>query len=97
MAADRKYIVGQYEEYYNSLRGEGNASSKASSFISDVNTLVTEFSNISSIMTYWSGEAKDAMTNEAMASILKEFSITQKNMQESLGPAFIRINEIKRR
>lgn len=87
MAADRKYIVGQYEEYYNSLRGEGNASSKASSFISDVNTLVTEFSNISSIMTYWSGEAKDAMTNEAMASILKEFSITQKNMQESLGPA----------
>ena len=87
MAASRRYLIGIYEEYYKALQGEENATLNASSFISDVNQMVIEFSNISQIMNYWSGEAKDAMTNNALTTILKEFSTTQENIQETLAPA----------
>ena len=83
--AIRQYITGKYEEYYNSLQGTG-AETKANSFVTEVNSMVVEFSNISQIMNYWSGEAKDAMTGNALNSILEEFKTTQENIQESLAP-----------
>ena len=83
--AKRRYITGKYEDYYVSLQGDG-AETKANSFVTDVSNMVTEFSNISQIMEYWSGEAKEAMTERGLNSILEEFKITQENLQGALIP-----------
>ncbi len=85
--ATRKYLVGKYEEYYNSFQGENAASNKASAYITELTNMVTEFNNISQTMVYFSGETKDAMTNEAINQIMEEFKLTQQNLQETLGPS----------
>ena len=84
--ATRRYLVGKYEEYYNSLQGEGATAGKSNQLISDISSMVNEFGNISQIMSYWSGEASNAMTNETISSILEGYKVTQQNIQESLGP-----------
>lgn len=84
--ASREYFIGKYEEYYNSLSGEASASGKASEFVTEVSNLVTEFNNVSQIMIYWSGEAKDAMSSQSITAILEKFKTTQENLQEALLP-----------
>lgn len=84
--ASRVYFIGEYEEYYNSLSGDASASSKASEYVTEVNNLVTEFNNVSQIMIYWSGEAKDSMSSQAITSILEKFKTTQENLQAALIP-----------
>ena len=84
--ASREYFIGKYEEYYNSLSGEASASGKASQFVTEVSNLVTEFNNVSQIMIYWSGEAKDAMSSQSITAILEKFKTTQENLQEALLP-----------
>ena len=94
MPAKRKYMVGKYEEYYSSLRGDMTAKGKASTFISEVQNMVQEFSSITQVMVYWSGQAKDAMTNDAMTRIMDELRITQENLQTSLGPCCDLLNKL---
>ena len=84
--AEREYLVGDYEEYYSSLSGAGSSSSMVSSFVSQVNNLVTEFNNVKQIMQYWDGEAKSAMTSSTIASIMDKFKTTEANLQEALVP-----------
>lgn len=91
--AERKFITGKYEEYYNSLRGDG-AQTKAANFVTEVNSIVSEYVNITQIMNYWSGEAKDAMTNNGLSTILEEFKTTQENIQGTLAPCCVAIDKL---
>ena len=92
--ATREYVVGKYEEYYNSLKGELSASSKASEFISEVSRLVTEFNNVSELMNYWKGEAKSAMCTDGINSVMEKFESTQANLEEALAPCCEAIDEL---
>ena len=84
--AARQYLVGKYEEYYNSLKGDGAAASKANEYATEVNNLLNEFSNVQNLMNYWEGEAKDAMSETSLTSIMEKFKTAQSNVQEALEP-----------
>jgi len=84
--AARQYLVGKYEEYYNSLKGEGAAASKANEYATEVNNLLNEFNNVQNLMNYWEGEAKDAMSENSLTSIMEKFKTAQSNVQEALEP-----------
>ncbi|MBR4260508.1 MAG: hypothetical protein IKQ33_00940, partial [Clostridia bacterium] len=92
--AERKYMVGKYKDYYDSLRGEMTAKGKATTFVSEVQNMVQEFYSISNVMVYWSGQAKNAMTNDAMTRIMDELRITQENLQTNLEPCCEKIDKI---
>lgn len=82
----REYFCGKYEEYYNSLSGEGEKTTTVSSFASEVNSLVNEFTNVKNIMAYWSGEAASAMSTDTINSIMEKFTTAEENIQDELLP-----------